>query len=410
MIRYGVEKWLHRYILGFKEYDGSYQDLRKDIVSTSDRSIVENILDGVSNFVRIGDLWSQWLNNSAVLGYPINFSKFVNGILEVCRDTCNYVIREGGVYYWLSETGGAYYPDLSDSRNAEIARAFDKNGNVNEPIVEEYLKNLQGKGERVFIEYAGLDGSEHRIPLDQFIASRNEWVYLRTAKIVREKIAKELSVTVNGREELIAILKPKEPITIDVTAREPLSKVLFEWQSQIIEGALSSDCRTASLQTATPETPGDYLLKTKVFFADGYEEERRITIRVSGRTKVIRIKNVINEGEELTSIHVLSTSDSEYVLYRFRNGALRQLLEKVRSIQITSKDDNKDKELFLEINVTVGRDNLDNAQRIVKVLSNLTQRMQLTVSFEEPIKATKNIIDEIKQRNVKWGVLEEEEI
>ena len=66
--------------------------------------------------------------------------------------------------------------------------------------------------------------------------------------------------------------------------------------------------------------------------------------------------------------------------------------------------------MFLDVNMTVGRDNLDNALRMVRVLGNLTQRMQLTVAFEEPIEATRNIIDEIRQRNVEWEVLEEEEI
>jgi len=410
MIRYGVERWLHRYILGFKEYDGSYQDLRKNIVNTSDRSIVESILSGVSGFIRIGDLWSQWLNNNQALGYPINFSKFINEVLEICRETCDYVVREVNTYYWLSEDSKDRYPALSDPRNAEIAAAFDRNGNINEPIVEEYLKTLDRKGEKVFIEYTSLDGSEHRTPLDQFIASRNEWVYLRTARVVRETVARELSVTVNGREELIAILNPRNSIAIDVTAKEPLIKVLFEWQSNIIEGALSNDQRAANLQIIAPEAPGDYGLTVKAIFADGYEDERIITIRVRGRAKKPVRKKVIQEDAELTKMHILSVSDSDYVLQRFKTGALKRLLDRVHQFMVSSNVEDKHRRVSLNVNMVVGKDNLDNVQRMVKVLGHLTQRMELTVAFEEPVKVTRNVIDEIRQRNVEWEVLEEEEL
>ena len=185
------------------------------------------------------------------------------------------------------------------------------------------------------------------------------------------------------------------------------SKALFTWMNRTIEGELSGDCRSTHLKITMPEAPGNYVLTAKVTFADGYEEERMVTLRVRGRAKRPVTKRVIAEGDEVTKINVLSAADSDYVLQHLST-ALKQFLEKVSSLKVTSKDEDKDRAVSLKVDVSVSKDNINNILRMVRALSNLTQKVNLTIMFEEPVKATADLINQVKQRNVIWEILEEE--
>jgi len=409
-IKKGVEMWLSRYSIGNKEFSGGLKQLRRYVNETSAEEIVKKVLNSSRNFVRFGDLWSQWLN-SGELGYPLSFQDFVDIALNVCKDECQCVLREGNKYQWLSDKNSCEYESPKDPRNAEVALAFI-NKNPNEDIIEKYLTELQAEhqeaGIRVFIEYSDYV-TTRKVPLDQFLIKKTEWIYLRTARIVKEKVVKQFEISVNGLNKLYVEVSRGDPLTIEVSSNEVLMAVEVSLLDEVVKANLRENRKQAVAELKAPQNAGEYELKVSVIFEDNHKENRSIKVKVRGRVKEEKVKTVISESDEVVKMRVFSAKDIGYVLSRLKIN--KKLLENISEVELTSSVSGETTELNLSLSCKrIDESIMDNLARVVKALESLTETVEIEICFKTSMNLEKSFIDALKTRNVMWIVLEESEI
>jgi len=393
-IRRHVERWLDEVLLGRRiSASGGLEYLAKYLGSSKLDVVIEWALGRAQVFMRIGDLWDQWLNSDNAPPYPLSFDDFVEGLLRRCREDCNCVVREGGKYQWISEGGGCFY-ELRDPKNAEVALAYVE-GSANEPVIEQFLAYLDSLGSVEFT-YQRLGGEEVRRSLADVLREREDWIYLKHAKYRVEKRKKRLDVKINGVATTVAEVNPGDEVVIAVESDEKISRVMWEFAG--VQHETTVNDVFFQFKVRVGEDPR-YEVKIKAEFADGSTVDRDVYLNVRMRRRREVSTAVVNVGDVVVAVSASSAAEAVRLLERLKEDI-------IEVVEVRANESSEDLNLKLEFRGRRGH--LQQARRLIKAVEPVTQNVGVTVKFKEPITVDKSLLESLGKGALLWTKIVEE--
>jgi len=396
-IRNYVGKWLDEVFLGRRlSASGGLNYLTEYLRNSNPDAVIKWVLDRARVFMKIGDLWDQWLNSDDAPPFPLSFNDFVEKLLRMCREECNCVVREGGEYRWILKEGGCFY-ELRDPRNAEVALAYVE-GSANESVIEQFLAYLDSLGSVEFA-YQRLGGEEVRRSLSSVLRDREDWIYLKHAKYRIEKREKKLDIKINGVATTLAEVNPGDEVVVAVESDEVIAHINWEFAGVQHEDTVNDVFYQFKVRVGNDP---QYVVKIVAKFADGSVVDRDVYLNVRVKRKREISTAVVNVGDVVVAVSASSAAEALRLLEKFE----RLKEDIVEVVEVRANETSEDLNLRLEFRGRRGH--LQQARRLIKAVEQVTQNVGITVKFKEPVTIDKSRLESLGKGAFLWTKIVEE--
>jgi len=394
-LKSAVQVWLSRALLGFREVQlqGGWGDYFPEWKRAKDgalRAALRELLRLTrGRFVKVGDLWSAFLNREDMPFAPASFAKFAEALKGHCRD-CNCLFEVGGVVKWVGERG-CEVPMLGEDVGVALA-VID--GRINAEVVERFLRQLASDCERRYaVVYRAPGGEEVVKYADELLAEPGEWPRLLYGAQLRAEKARRAAVRAGGAPASKVEVQPGEPIDVEVEA-EGLEAVEYELGG--VAGRAEAEGGLARLAVEAPRKPGTYALRLILRLAGGAEERRTVAVSVRGKCAVEPAMGV-SAGDSIRWIRAHSIADVAYFFERLSRASVAFTLALKARWQSGGSS--------VEVNALLSPKDREHAVRLLKLLELMRADVGAEFKFDEPVAVDEQAEALFRGRSAEYGVV-----
>ncbi len=408
-----VNIWLRRVVAGFTELEvkqlGEYLKEVSKNAHEAPGQIVETLFESDiiewKDFMRLGDLWSVYLNNRKLPPVPISFDGFVEAIRDYCRgaSSCNCIFEVEGEVKWLSSSG-CEVPPLDD-KNVKVAPLIWRE-QLQGWAVERFLRNLVQRStgnSRFYVTYRRPSGEEVKRYVDDLLGNSSEWQYLMGGKVVEEQLQRAIEVRVDGAPTPDVERSPGTKVEVEVVGSDDLAEVRYKFDG--VERKDSASGKRYAFHVNAPATPGIYRLEVEAVFRDGDNDRRVLTVRVKGKCKKLVTKYEVKLDDMLKTVNAMTVQDAESILEYF----VRRGINFVFNFE--AHKSGEDAELKLTARFVVSSiEGKNRALRLLRAVQEVTPAASAKFEFrQQAVVVDEDMVQRFKGKSLAFEVEVEEE-
>lgn len=399
-LRSAVTNWLSSATIGFKNASdrldkllGDLRKRKKDVEATFVEQLFESGVIQWNSFVKLGDLWSMYLNNESFPAIPISFDEFKRLVKDYCDSNCGCIFEVDGKIRWLVEHGcDKTVLSGGDVKNVGLVPVF-VGGKLNDWAIEKYLNQLAQDPDKNYIIIYKKPSGEVKKPVHNLLMERGEWDYLMEGRLeVEARRGRRITVYVDGVPTLTVDRQPGSVLNVSIEADADIRSVVY--RLDYLERELAVRGKTATFSVVAPKEPGEHFLDLDIVFEDGYKEARRVKVVVKGKCKKIEKTYRISEGDLIKNIRVSTTkSASDLVDYLLRKNI-------AFVVKLNSRKGEQNEELSMSAKFVVrDRDARDKVIRLLKAVEYITPSIDGVFEFDDAVKADADMANWFKTRS-----------
>ncbi|WP_069807089.1 DUF499 domain-containing protein [Vulcanisaeta thermophila] len=400
-----IMAWLRPAFVGFRDVrnnrfnrlDDFIRDLSKSKRDDEGKLVEQLFESGIiswNSFVKLGDLWSMYLNNDGFPAIPISFNEFVRLVKDYCDGGCNCIYEVGDRVHWLSEDGcDKTILSRGDVRNVGLVPVI-AGKRVNEWAIERYLNQLaQERDKRYVIVYKKPTGEEVRRSVYDLLVYRDDWIYLKDGRIEVERgLGKQIAVLVDNIPTAVVERQPDSDINVVVETDANIDSVIYKINN--VEKKLEVNGRTASFKVKVPREPGRYDLNLDIIFKDGSRDSRAIIVNVKGKCRKLETVYRLSQGDLIKSIQVNNTGVADDLV----NYLLRRNI--AFTIRLSTKKEEPNEELSLSARFVIkDRNSGDKVVRLLRAVGSVNPLIDGVFEFDNAIEVDSDMVMWFKNRS-----------
>jgi len=388
-----VSAWLGRVLAGHEERAvKSLRDLDDLLVDwarakelalgTTLRRLVEEMQ---GRFVKVGDLWSMYLNRRDVPYAPVSFPQFAETLSKYCSN-CNCLFEAGGAIKWIGERGCE--TPLIDADTA-VAPAV-VGGRLNTEAIERFLRQLTSDGKvRYAVVYRAPGGGEISKYADELLAEPEEWLRLLQGARLRAERSRRAAIRIDGEIAAKVVKQPGSHVAVKVDA-DGLEVVEYELGGA--SGSVAAEGGQAEFAVEVPGEPGAYALRLTLRFSGGGVEQRVVAVVVEGGCAVEPAVEVPARGV-IRWIRTNSVADATYFFDNLAEAG----------VTLALKASWQNGASRIEVNAVLGAKDRDYAIRLLKLLEMMRAQAYAEFKFES-LKVDERVAAVLRGRSAEYGV------